>query len=125
VRILTIGLVLLVAACTPEQSKNIGNQPKKTIDSVSSKTGAAIVKDVVGAALGDLSDEHAAGTTAISATIRAARSRGFTAAIIVQPRLPGESMKDVVRLGGVAPRKLDRGPECKLRLSQTSLSPIL
>jgi hypothetical protein len=36
-RILAIALVLAVAACTPEQSKNIGNQPKKTVDSVSGK----------------------------------------------------------------------------------------
>ncbi len=35
----TLALVLLLAACTPEQSKNIGAQPKKTIDSVSSKVG--------------------------------------------------------------------------------------
>jgi len=38
-RLLAITVVLLVAACTPEQSKNIGNQPKKTVDSVSSKVG--------------------------------------------------------------------------------------
>ncbi len=38
-RILIIGVVLLVAACTPDQSTNIGNQPKKTVDSVSSKIG--------------------------------------------------------------------------------------
>ena len=36
-RLLAITLVLLVAACTPEQSKNIGNQPKKTVDSVTGK----------------------------------------------------------------------------------------
>ncbi len=41
-RILAVGLVLLVAACTPDQSKNIGAQPKKTIDSVSSKIGDAM-----------------------------------------------------------------------------------
>jgi len=34
---MTIVLALLLAACTPEQSKNIGAQPKKTVDSVSSK----------------------------------------------------------------------------------------
>ena len=34
--------MLLIAACTPEQSKNIGNQPKKTIDSVTSKMGEAM-----------------------------------------------------------------------------------
>jgi hypothetical protein len=30
--LLRISLVLFVAACSPEQSKAIGNQPKKTID---------------------------------------------------------------------------------------------
>ncbi|HEY5899951.1 MAG TPA: hypothetical protein VIV54_20465 [Burkholderiales bacterium] len=35
-------LVLMIAACTPEQSKNIGAQPKKTIDNVSSKVGNAM-----------------------------------------------------------------------------------
>jgi hypothetical protein len=29
-----ISLVLFLAACSPEQSKEIGNQPKKTIDKV-------------------------------------------------------------------------------------------
>ena len=38
-RIFILGLALAVAACTPEQSKNIGAQPKKTVDSVSSKVG--------------------------------------------------------------------------------------
>ena len=37
-----IALILLLAACTPEQSKNIGNAPKKTIDNVSSKIGEAM-----------------------------------------------------------------------------------
>jgi hypothetical protein len=41
-RIFAIGLALLLAACSPEQSKNIGAQPKKTIDSVSSKVGEAM-----------------------------------------------------------------------------------
>jgi hypothetical protein len=41
-RILIIGVVLLAAACTPDQSTNIGNQPKKTVDSVSSKIGEAM-----------------------------------------------------------------------------------
>ena len=41
-RLFAITLVLLLAACTPEQSKNIGNQPKKTIDNVSSKIGEAM-----------------------------------------------------------------------------------
>jgi hypothetical protein len=41
-RLLPILLVLAIGACTPEQSKNIGAQPKKTIDSVSSKVGDAM-----------------------------------------------------------------------------------
>ena len=36
-RIFAIAVVLVIVACTPEQSKNIGNQPKKTVDSVSGK----------------------------------------------------------------------------------------
>ena len=35
-------LALAAAACSPEQSKNIGAQPKKTVDSVSSKVGDAM-----------------------------------------------------------------------------------
>ena len=35
-------LLIAAAACSPEQSKNIGAQPKKTIDSVSSKVGNAM-----------------------------------------------------------------------------------
>jgi hypothetical protein len=35
-------LAATLAACSPEQSRNIGAQPKKTVDSVSSKTGAAM-----------------------------------------------------------------------------------
>ena len=38
-RLFAITLVLLLVACTPDQSKNIGAQPKKTVDSVSSKVG--------------------------------------------------------------------------------------
>jgi len=34
--------IALLAACSPEQSKNIGAQPKKTVDSVSSKVGNAM-----------------------------------------------------------------------------------
>jgi len=34
--------VLLAAACSPEQSRAIGAQPKKTLDSVSSKVGNAM-----------------------------------------------------------------------------------
>ena len=30
---------VLLCSCSPEQSKQIGNQPKKTVDSVSSKVG--------------------------------------------------------------------------------------
>ena len=41
-RIFILGLALAIAACTPEQSKNIGNQPKATLDSVSKKTAAAM-----------------------------------------------------------------------------------
>ena len=41
-RLLSVALIVLLAACTPEQSKNIGNQPKKTIDSVTSKMGEAM-----------------------------------------------------------------------------------
>jgi len=36
-RLFAVTLVLLLVACTPDQSKNIGAQPKKTVDSVSSK----------------------------------------------------------------------------------------
>jgi hypothetical protein len=35
-------LIVMIASCSPEQSKNIGAQPKKTIDSVSSKVGNAM-----------------------------------------------------------------------------------
>jgi hypothetical protein len=41
-RILIIGLVVLLAACSPEQSKNIGAQPKKTIDNVTNKINDAM-----------------------------------------------------------------------------------
>ena len=41
-RSMTIVLALLLAACTPEQSKNIGNQPKKTIDNVTNKINDAM-----------------------------------------------------------------------------------
>jgi hypothetical protein len=30
-------LVVMIAACSPEQSRNIGKQPKATVDSVSKK----------------------------------------------------------------------------------------
>jgi hypothetical protein len=41
-RLLAIAVVLTLAACTPEQSKNIGNQPKKTIDNVTNKINDAM-----------------------------------------------------------------------------------
>ena len=37
-----VALALMLAACTPEQSKNIGNQPKKTIDTVTNKVQDAM-----------------------------------------------------------------------------------
>jgi PBP1b-binding outer membrane lipoprotein LpoB len=41
-RILILGLALLIASCSPEQSKNIGAQPKKTIDNVTNKVNDAM-----------------------------------------------------------------------------------
>ena len=41
-RILIVGLVVLLAACSPEQSRNIGAQPKKTIDNVTNKVNDAM-----------------------------------------------------------------------------------
>jgi len=41
-RILIVGLVALLAACSPEQSRNIGAQPKKTIDNVTNKVNDAM-----------------------------------------------------------------------------------
>ena len=41
-RTLIACLALCIAACTPEQSRNIGAQPKKTMDSVSSRVGNAM-----------------------------------------------------------------------------------
>ena len=41
-RLFVLPLVLALAACTPEQSKNIGNQPKKTIDNVTNKVQDAM-----------------------------------------------------------------------------------
>ena len=35
-------LSLLLAACTPEQSKEIGNQPKKTVDKVTTDINKAM-----------------------------------------------------------------------------------
>ena len=40
--LLRTSLVLLLAACSPEQSKSIGQQPKKTIDNVTTKIGDAM-----------------------------------------------------------------------------------
>ena len=40
--LLRISFVLLLAACSPEQSKSIGQQPKKTIDNVTNKIGDAM-----------------------------------------------------------------------------------
>jgi len=37
-----LALALLAVACTPEQSRNIGNQPKKTVDSVTNRVGEAM-----------------------------------------------------------------------------------
>ena len=36
-RVFLACVIALVAACSPEQSKNIGAQPKATVDSVSKK----------------------------------------------------------------------------------------
>ena len=41
-RVLIVGLVVLLAACSPEQSRNIGAQPKKTIDNVTNKVNDAM-----------------------------------------------------------------------------------
>ena len=41
-RMLIVGLVALLAACSPEQSRNIGAQPKKTIDNVTNKVNDAM-----------------------------------------------------------------------------------
>ena len=41
-RILILGLAMAIAACTPEQSQNIGAQPKKTIDNVTNKVQDAM-----------------------------------------------------------------------------------
>jgi hypothetical protein len=37
--LLRISLILLLAACTEDQSKAVGQQPKKAIDGVASKVG--------------------------------------------------------------------------------------
>jgi hypothetical protein len=41
-RLFGIALALLLVGCTPEQSKAIGNQPKKTIDTVTNKVQDAM-----------------------------------------------------------------------------------
>jgi hypothetical protein len=38
-RLFLASLVVMIAACSPEQSRDVGAQPKKTVDSVSSKVG--------------------------------------------------------------------------------------
>ena len=38
-------LLLALAACSPEQSRNLGAQPKKTLDGVNQKLDAATQKD--------------------------------------------------------------------------------
>ena len=40
--LLRISLVLFVAGCSPEQSKEIGNQPKKTIDRATTDVNKAM-----------------------------------------------------------------------------------
>jgi hypothetical protein len=35
-------LTLALVACSPEQSKNVGAQPKKTLDSVTSRVNGAM-----------------------------------------------------------------------------------
>ena len=44
-RSLSIALLLALAACSPEQSRSIGAQPKKTLDSVNQKLDAAAQKE--------------------------------------------------------------------------------
>jgi hypothetical protein len=41
-RILFLSLVICLTACTKEQSESIGQQPKKTIDRVTSDVGRAM-----------------------------------------------------------------------------------
>jgi hypothetical protein len=41
-RAILIVVIAALAACSPEQSRNIGAQPKKTVDAVSSKVGDAM-----------------------------------------------------------------------------------
>lgn len=40
--IILLGLVVAVSGCTPEQSKAIGQQPKKTVDKVTTDVGKAM-----------------------------------------------------------------------------------
>ena len=40
--IVLLGLMLALSGCTPEQSKAIGNAPKKTIDKVTTDIGKAM-----------------------------------------------------------------------------------
>jgi len=41
-RPMLVCLIVVLAACSPEQSKNIGAQPKKTVDSVANKVNSAM-----------------------------------------------------------------------------------
>ena len=41
-RLFALAVALMLTACTPEQSKAIGNQPKKTIDNVTNKVQDAM-----------------------------------------------------------------------------------
>ena len=40
--LLRISLALLLLGCSPEQSKSIGQQPKKTVDKVTTDIGKAM-----------------------------------------------------------------------------------
>ena len=44
-RLWPIAFVLLLAACSPEQSRAVAMQPKKTLDSVHQKLDAAAQKE--------------------------------------------------------------------------------
>jgi hypothetical protein len=45
ISLLLAASLLALAACSPEQSKNLGAQPKKTLDSVNQKLEAATQQD--------------------------------------------------------------------------------
>jgi hypothetical protein len=40
--VILLGLVVAISGCTPEQSKAIGQQPKKTVDKVTTDVGKAM-----------------------------------------------------------------------------------